>query len=259
MKPKKPNDFTGNSKELEDWLYSMGLYCYSQNISTDLARIKCALPYLKGNASTWLRTVCPEGQWGAAPWATWADFCTALRSNFGPLQVHRQARERLDELKQKQRQSMEDYVQAFRMVLLELPNVTAEEAIHRFKKGIFFTKVKEYITQATAGRTDEELTLEEVVKLATTAEMDLIPTHLRNGRAMPPGDRWSRRAHTRTFHQQPSYDSRPTAMELGNINSRQEYDRETLFHQGRCFYCKERGHRKADCPKLKQGNGKNRQ
>ena len=249
----KPDDFTGKSKELSTWLYNMALYCHSRGITDEMERIRTALPYLKGAAGTWLRGVYPTAAWaGPGPWQTWDAFTSALESTFGVIQEHLQARERLDVLRQGRNQSVTDYIQAWRLIMLELPDLAQDEVVHRFKKGLAWDRVRQYVTQATAGVAREELTFEKLAKLAKTGEMELVPLQQRSGRGGS-NIHWPRTP-------QPAQHSRPTAMELGNVNTRERVDRDTLFRQGRCFYCKEQGHIKANCPRRqKQGNERHRQ
>lgn len=256
IKPRKPNDFTGDSKTLQDWLYAMSLYCHSTGITVESLKIQTALPYLQGKAKTWLRRVYPVDEWADAPWQTWAEFCTALRGAFGPMEEHLQARERLDGLRQRRTQSVVEYIQEYREIMLELPELTQDEIVHRFRKTLYWDKVKEYITQGTANRDRTTLQFEEVATLATIAELELVPSSQRT-RNNYSGQNWQSRQPA------PAPAPRPVAMDIGNIDSRASgsLDRDTLRREGRCYYCKERGHRKADCPELrkKQGNGRRRQ
>lgn len=253
VKPRKPNDFTGTSKELTNWLYSMALYCNTNGITTDEAKIQTALPYLKGDAATWLQRVYPIDTWTDCPWSTWFDFCTALRSTFGVLQEHVQARERLDALTQRRNQGMDGYVRAWRMILLDLPELAQDEIVHRFKKGLYYDKVRQYITQATVGRSPKDITFEELSQLAMVADADLVPRNDKRDRVHfdNSAPHWQSRAR---------HDSRPAAMDIGNIRA-EPVSRDALLRQGRCFYCHERGHVRANCPALKkkQGNGGHRQ
>ena len=256
IKPRKPNDFTGVSKELSGWIYAFQLYCHSTGITSDVEKIQHAVQYLQGAAKTWVQAVYPEGSLGAVPWSTWSQFCDALRSSFGPQQEHLQARERLDNLRQRRNQSVLDYIQEYREIKLQLPELTQDELVHRFRKTLYWDKVKEYITQSTANKDRTTLQFEDVANLAALGELELIPASQRNKNGYNAAQHWQSRQPT------PAPGPRPVAMDIGNIGSRPSgsMDRDALRREGRCFYCKERGHRKADCPELtKQGNGRRRQ
>jgi hypothetical protein len=248
IKPRKPNDFTGDSRTLHDWLYAISLYCRSSGITTDELKIHTALPYLQGAAKTWLRRVFPVDEWAELPWQTWQEFCTALRGAFGPLQEHLQARERLDSLRQGRNQPVVAYIKQYREIMLELPEVTQDEIVHRFRRSLYWDEVKKYITQATAGRAPTTLEFEEVASLAALGELEMVPASQR-GRSN--GQYWQPRQPA------PAAAARPVAMDIGNIDSR-SLDRDALRREGRCFYCKERGHRKTECPELRQKQGKER-
>ncbi|KAG7674333.1 hypothetical protein KSW81_006127 [Nannochloris sp. 'desiccata'] len=214
IKPRKPNDFTGDSKALQDWLYAVSLYCHSIGITDDMLKVQTALPYLQGAAKTWLRRVYPVDEWANAPWGTWQDFCTALRGAFGPLEEHLQARERLDNLRQRRTQSVIDYIREYRIIMLELPEVTQDEIVHRFRKTLYWDKVKDYITQATANRVRTTLQFDEIATLATLGELELVPAGQR-GRGNYSGQHWQSR--------QPASLApapRPVAMDIGSIDSR---------------------------------------
>jgi Retrotransposon gag protein/Zinc knuckle len=255
-KPRKPNDFYGGGKDLPAWLYSVELYCHSTGIVDERQMIQVAMPYLSGAAAIWLRKYCPPGEWTKYPWSTWKEFCTALRTAFGVLEEHQHARDRLDQLRQKRTQSIDDYVTEYRSLQLELPDVTDDELIYRFRKTLYWDKVREYITQGLVGKDSKDLSFEDVAVLAVNGEHQLIGLNQRNrNNSAAGGQNWQPR------YPAPSTPApRPVAMDIGNINS-QPVSRDALFREGRCFYCKERGHRKADCPELKkkQGNGGRRQ
>jgi hypothetical protein len=244
LKPRKPDDFRGQSKYLSSWLYSVELYCHSCGIIDDAQKIKAALPYLSGSAGLWLRKFCPPGQWDNSPWSTWAGFCTALTATFGVLEEHQQARDQLDQLRQRRGQPMDEYVTAFRMLQLKLPRVTEDELVHRFRKTIYSDDVKKYLAQALVNRDLGEVTFEEVAALAVAGERQLSELNHR-GRNSAGGSTWQPRPHT------PPPPNRPVSMDIGNVNAR-DMDRDTLMREGRCFYCRHTGHRKADCPELKR-------
>ena len=250
LKPRKPDTFHGSPKHLSTWLYSMELYCHASGITNDADKIKVALPYLLDAANIWLRKYCPAGQLDQAPWATWADFSAALSSAFGLLEEHQEARDRLDQLRQKRGQIMDDYVNEFRLLHLQLPTVTEDELVHRFRKNIYWDDVKRYITQALSGKDPLSVTFDETAALAVAGERQLISHSQRNRGSSAGPSNWQPRPHT------PSPPSnRPVSMEIGNVNARFK-ERDTLFREGRCFYCKNAGHRKADCPELKKKQGK---
>lgn len=257
VKPRKPNDFTGKSKELPGWLYEMSLYCHNNGIADDKLMVQTAFQYLQGNAKTWLQKVCPADHWDdfdtaeSVPFSTWKELGKALHNAFGPLEEHLQARERLEYLKQRRTEAVEDYVKNYRQLMLELPGLNEEEWVYRFQKGLYWDKVREYITQATAGKDPNTLLFEEVASLATRGETTLVKATQR-GKAISTAPQWYSRPSTPL--------PRAVPMDIGNVNFREPMDRDTLFKQGRCFYCKERGHRRPDCPVLKrQGNGQRRQ
>ncbi len=246
LKPRKPDDFRGasQSKYLSSWLYSVELYCHSSGIDDDAQKIKAALPYLSGDAATWLQKFCPSGQWNNSPWSTWEEFCTALTSSFGVLEEQQQARDQLDQLRQRRGQPMDQYVTAFRVLQLKLPRVTEDELVHRFRKTIYSDDVKRYLTQALVSRDLGEVTFEEVAALAVAGERQLSELSNQRGRNSAGGSTWQPRPHTPP-------PNRPVSMDIGNVNTR-DMDRDSLFREGRCFYCKHTGHRKADCPELKR-------
>ncbi len=68
--------------------------------------------------------------------ATWEALLAALRERFQPVTTADLARKKLDALQQGAKQSVHDYITAFRRLLMSLPDMSPADSLHRFLSGL---------------------------------------------------------------------------------------------------------------------------
>ena len=89
-----------------------------------------AVNLLRGQAQTWWNRLCVNY---TEP-TTWEAFKEKLNSEFKPAYSLKSARDRLANCRQET--TVTDYVEKFQDILLELPEVTDDEAMDRFVRGL---------------------------------------------------------------------------------------------------------------------------
>jgi hypothetical protein len=129
--------YDGNKPPLDDWFASMRKQFDWYAINTDAGRIGIGAAHLDGPAFEWW-----DHPTGALP-ATWAAFEAALRTRFQPITSAETARMKLFGLTQG-RSSINDYVAAFRRLLVSVPNTDAETTLFQFLRGLN-DKTREHI------------------------------------------------------------------------------------------------------------------
>lgn len=224
VRPPKPDKYNGDRKDngATNWLHQMELFLQLSGLLSGDYAVPCAVSYLSGTALTWWRGLEAQGN---AP-TTWAAFKAKLAASFSLVDGERIARTRLDSLRQ--RTSVTDYTDSFMRLLLELPNMHVEDAIHRFLQGL-----------KPAVRLHVELqrptTLDVAISLAQAADSALF-----SSRTFP-----GQRIRSSHFSAMPPASSQP--MELGALKGLTPEERSQLLREGKCFRCRAPGHLARDC------------
>lgn len=114
----------------ESWLRSIERYNQVAGKSTaDLLAYTQAL--FRGDAEIWWTTM---EQRGISP-TSWTEFCEMVLNEFKPKNSIKAARTRMAELSQGNK-SVSEYINEFRAIKLQIPNMTDEEALDRFERGL---------------------------------------------------------------------------------------------------------------------------
>ena len=245
LKAKPPAPFDGNTRQdPTEWCYAMDIYFNACGETSDSARVTFAHTCMAKDALTWLRAV---NESAAFHISTWDEFKKELIHQFQRINPHTSARDTLATMRQRASESVRVYATAMRRVFIRLPTITEDEKIDRFIRGLRDQRIR----QECCVR-DMEHTFEAVAAFADRLEGSLF--HAR------PKFNTNFDSHSNR-HQ--AHDSQ--AMELGVVGYSARMtpsDRERLMAEGRCYYCKEKGHRALNCPKKKdsrQGNSRSRQ
>jgi hypothetical protein len=255
FKPPSPPEFKGDGSDVDNWLFLVDEYLkFFGNLMTDAHRLMYATSLLRGNACTWYQTLLERarnlqpGNLYVSAFASYADFKHQLTTRFGDVNSTQRARDKLAVLKQTS--SVLKYATDFSNLCLRIGHVDEAEKLDRFVRGL-----KPHIFQHL--RVFPPATFDDAVQVAdnldrVTYAVTHVNTNRRNGNGTAP------RAYTNT-----PATSGPTDMELGNVNAQRNADpsrtrltdamRAQLQAEGRCFYCRETGHTKADCPKRPRG------
>ncbi|KAJ0392179.1 hypothetical protein P43SY_011886 [Pythium insidiosum] len=127
----------------------------------------------------------------------------------------------------KQTGSVEDYVARFRQVIAQIRDMSQIDKIDHFVTGLKPETQKEVSYLSC-------LTLKQAIAAAQAYER----SHFTD---------------TATRRSRPPRVPEPEPMDISQVSARPP--NEMCRRQGRCFYCREPGHRIAQCPKKRQGNG----
>ncbi|WZZ33691.1 hypothetical protein YC2023_017092 [Brassica napus] len=132
----KPNRFNGvrDAKEVENFLWQMEIYFDNLSVVAENAKVKAATSYLSDTAMLWWRRKHSEIEQGTCRIDTWDDFKKELKRQFYPENVIYEARKKLREIRQ--RGSIRDYVKEFTTLILQIPNMTAEDLVFYFTDGL---------------------------------------------------------------------------------------------------------------------------
>ena len=141
----KPQDFTGRSETLEQFIHQCNLFLNLDNY-TDRAKITFVLSYMKsGSALTWAEQKLTE--YATANWVeTWAQFLVELRAAFGDVSREKIARICIHKLKQTR--SVDDYNVAF-MACHQLAGFNDEASLDIWKKGLKTSILRRIYNEAT--------------------------------------------------------------------------------------------------------------
>ena len=113
----------------ESWLRSVQRYADVTGMD-EVDRVQYAINLFRGDADTWWRTREIVGHDAS----TWIDFCKLVLDEFRPRNAKQTARDRLAALTQTG--TVEEYVNDFRNLWLEIPTMTDDEALDRFVRGL---------------------------------------------------------------------------------------------------------------------------
>ena len=263
-----PANFYGSREDtdrLEQWLFAVEQYFAMTGMSGDSLQVPFAGSLLRGPAQAWYRTM-----FSSSALSTWTDFLREIRSNFRPVNLTRHARDKLVKLVQDR--GVQEYICAFRSIILDIPDMNQSEKIERFTRGL-----KPHIYREVMLK--DPSSLDEAVKWAVafdTANRAASFAHPSSWRPQP-----SRPPHH--FHQQRF--SGPTPMMVDHLHGSSLTSSRTpppanriqhppvftkltpelraqLMREGKCLYCREKGHMREQCPKRPQqhaqGNGPRR-
>lgn len=134
IKPANPRPYSGDKGgDPEVWLFQYEQCARLYNL-TDAEKVDHAATYLEGAAATWWRSVALASDRSGSPRPTWDSFKTQLITLFKPVNASKVARDQLAELKQTG--AVFRYNTDFNRLVLEAGNVSAEEQLHRYIRGL---------------------------------------------------------------------------------------------------------------------------
>ena len=145
IKPVQPDLFRGarSSSVVEAWLHTVDKYCDCFPEMDDDDRVTYASTLFRDSAATWWRHLetslnLDDGS-NMTP-KTWRDFQEAFRAEFKPRNSARVARSKLRLLSQDTvpSKTIHEYVIKFRDIMLDLPHMDDEDAIHEFVMGLSY-------------------------------------------------------------------------------------------------------------------------
>ena len=254
LKPKAPEPFTGRyGVNVTSWLFRMHEYLRLAAIP-EQQQVIWAASYLSDTASTWwrfqqLRTT--QGMEAAI--TTWSDFARLLTKYFQPLNAKRHARNRLAQLAQKK--SVREYNHAYTMLMIELPEMHEEDRLDRYIRGLKLAVRKELEVK------DPEK-LEDAMEMAERIDEFLYsnrrpsnerPSQVDRPTGPTPMELGAMQTQARTFGGKArGHDGRRAGSLSGNAKGNSgnltQAEKDLLMAEGRCFKCKQPGHRGFECP-----------
>lgn len=227
-KPKKnkPSTFSGKGSILS-WITHMDNYLGDSN---DESSLQLAVSYLSGPAHEWwiIYKLSDDGK----EVKSWSTMKKALISRFDTLNKEKVARDKL--ARWKQIKDVHTFNDDFQKIVLDIPNISMEEQIDRYTRGL-----KSYIWKELCTKDYKELT--EAMRDAERIEA----AHRRSGTSnQTKGPNNNKQA----AHQQ------PTPMEIGNVQLQKlsKEEREECMKKGLCLRCRQPGHLAKNCPKGKR-------
>ena len=228
VKPRKPESFKGKGS-IKSWITQVTNYIGN---APEPQAITVAVSYLDGPAHEWWLGFKDTEEGRAIQ--TWRQLQEALIRRFENLNKIKIARDKLE--RWRQIKDVPAFNEDFQKILLDIPNITIEEQIDRYARGL-----KNYIWRELC--TKEYASLSELMKDAERVES----AHRRFGKASPKIGSNDKVKHQRS--------NGPVPMEIGNVQLKKlsAAERDMCRKEGTCFRCREKGHMANKCPKG-QGN-----
>ena len=265
LKTKEPEVFHG--KQGEDVIaWSLGMDDYMATAASqhpEAEKLAYAAGALRGNARIWWhsqKTAASKGELTTTLPTTWPQLRTALIKQHQPINDSRLARDKLASLRQTG--SVQTLVFLFRSLILRISDLSEGEKMDRFLRALKPTIQKELEVKNVT-------TFEEACTMAERVDRIIFTGGFNNSnhsnkskyggtnRGIYRGNYNGASRHASSYS---ANTNGPTPMELGAVQVPGRFEklspeeRETLRRTGRCFYCRQPGHRAIECP-LKKRNG----
>uniref|UniRef100_H3GRH5 Reverse transcriptase n=1 Tax=Phytophthora ramorum TaxID=164328 RepID=H3GRH5_PHYRM len=234
--------FSGTKEDdVGDYMFSAKLYFESKNIkygseAPQQRPLSLLVANLKGPAAAWYREyVFHDGHFLHSV----TQFEEFLTSEFTAPDRQEHLRNQLLRLRQRNCSCLEDYVATFRGLICKVEDMSDIDKVMHFQKGLL-TDIKQEV------KLRQFRTTTEAISFALMYDR----THFVSSRQLGRTGHQSSQCRSSPQPRQ-RMEEQPTPMEIGNarIISRQECMRRNL-----CLYCKEPGHRLADCRKRQARN-----
>ncbi|GAB4813343.1 hypothetical protein N2152v2_000390 [Parachlorella kessleri] len=131
IKPSTPPTFSGDAEEdVDSWLWQVECWLTAGRVQQEAERVLLATGLLRGAALAWWRSIALQ----PGPPASWEQLQQQLKLNFQPINQVETMRDRLAALRQTD--SVMDYTTDFRNIAFGIPGITDDELRHRFVFGL---------------------------------------------------------------------------------------------------------------------------
>ena len=218
---KAPESYKGKGS-ISSWITHVTNYVGNTDPRNAL---NVAVSYLEGPAHEWW-IIFRNSEEGKSI-RTWNDLQLALIRRFDTLNKVKIARDKL--AKWRQVKDVPSFNDDFQKIVLDIPNISIEEQIDRYTRGL-----KPYIWKELCTR--EYTSLNDAMRDAERVES----AHRRLGK------------NPRNENQvRPRNTQEPTPMDIGNVQLKKltQAERDQCRKEGRCFRCRQKGHLASNCPK----------
>lgn len=256
IKPVKPDVFRGERSPgaVEAWLHTVEKYCQLTRLN-DQEHVLFASTLLRDSAATWWRHLeksIDENTGETKAPKDWIDFKDLFRKEFRPSNATQLARQRLEKLKQ--HNSIRDYIIEFRDIMLDLPDMFEEDAVHQFIQGLqyeprlqVFLKTPTTLKQAYSAAEAYEAAVE-----CARGVRDVSFNNQRPGHSNRVGDFNFQGNNQETR----STADGPTPMDLDALYNNRRNNRGAGRRPGtiQCHNCQGYGHIARQCPSPRRGD-----
>jgi hypothetical protein len=136
VKPQAPHTFSGSvGAGAEQWLMELERWRQAveiRGVMSDQAFLTFVATYLQGSASLWYNSLVVKG---STP-TSWAEFKEVFRERFRPFDAERTARQSLYNLRQREKESVSSYSDAFLKLVNFLPGMAKEDQLALYQRGL---------------------------------------------------------------------------------------------------------------------------
>ena len=248
LKVEKPETYDGaKHRDVDTWLFQVEEHMSLTRVPAD-SQVAYAASLLRGNAAMWWRELCEGGNRLDA----WDAFKMKVRSQFRMDNLVRRARDDLYALRQKEKESVSDFLHKFRQICIRISDLSEAEKLDKFLRALT-TNVRMQV------ELKEPETFEEAARFADRA--DNVLTRV-SGQGMGGKSSWFKGNNFQgggNAAGNRKAPSGPEPMEIGSIQKKplSKEEKEYLWKNKGCFLCRKpnAGHISKNCP-LKKTWGK---
>src|SRR3954464_14503228 len=232
---KQPETYDGRKGSVDLWIFQMQQYLLATGIKNDEQAVYLATNLLRGDVATWWRHHFKKITDDEDELPNWKRFERLLSKKFKPVNATKVARAPPARLCQTS--SVKAYNAAFTSTILEIPNISEEEMVDRYVRGL-----KEKVRVEVELR--EPTDLEEAMRIAD--RFDTIAFAYTSRPSFYP----TKQPEQRQTYVKPLG---PAPMEIDTITPRfkklTDEEREKLRRTGACFTCRHPGHISSQYPR----------
>ncbi|OMJ14864.1 hypothetical protein AYI69_g8408 [Smittium culicis] len=230
-------NFFGNvNEDIDMWLFAFKNWQIASGITKESTLIAIAVNHLSKNALSWFQAWATKVE---NPYSDWQVFEKALTERFNTGHKKKKLRDQIHYLRQKN--SAAQYAEEFLNLKTSIGTMSEEEALDRFIRNL-----KPHIRASVMIHDPSDLLT--AMKMAETFDTSLY----KNSNQTP----WERR----NFFDNNNISKDPNSMDIDLIDIRslsRDKQKEECKRRGLYFYCKEGGHKLANCPIIAgKGQGK---